>query len=72
MKIHISETTKKELEGYPYDVEERGSIEVKVNNDCQYLQSKVIFQSFFFSPSDTFLFCFFFNEKRLSSLEYKT
>ncbi|GFO01293.1 soluble guanylate cyclase 88e-like [Plakobranchus ocellatus] len=29
MKIHISETTKKELENYPYEVEERGSIQVK-------------------------------------------
>ncbi|XP_035827917.1 soluble guanylate cyclase 88E, partial [Aplysia californica] len=29
MKIHISETTKLELDGYPYDVEERGSIQVK-------------------------------------------
>ncbi|GFS20194.1 soluble guanylate cyclase 88E [Elysia marginata] len=29
MKIHISETTKRELEKYPYEVEERGSIQVK-------------------------------------------
>ncbi|XP_067655948.1 soluble guanylate cyclase 88E-like [Haliotis asinina] len=29
MRIHISETTKKELEPYPYRVELRGSIEVK-------------------------------------------
>ncbi|KAH9513755.1 Soluble guanylate cyclase 88E, partial [Bulinus truncatus] len=29
MKIHISETTKKELENYPYVVENRGSIDVK-------------------------------------------
>nr|ACC95433.1 soluble guanylyl cyclase beta-3 subunit [Lymnaea stagnalis] len=29
MKIHISETTRRELNSYPYEVENRGSIEVK-------------------------------------------
>lgn len=62
MKIHISETTREELRLYPYKVEYRGEIEVKVHHfllEMSILCRLSVFYSyflFFFYSSEIYIY----------------